>query len=59
MKYRAKVSFSGLVTMRKNEVKELTDESIIKDLLNAGYIEIASGTAEKVESPKKKTTKKK
>ena len=59
MLYRAKVSFSGLVTMRRNEVKELTEEAIIKDLLNAGYIEIASGTAEKVESPKKKTTKKK
>lgn len=52
MLYKARVSFSGLVTMHKGEVKELNDEEIIKDLLKAKYIEEVKDTV------KKKTTKK-
>lgn len=37
--YRAKVSFSGVISMRKGEVREIKDKKIVKDLLNAGYIE--------------------
>lgn len=37
--YRAKVGFSGLISMKKNEVKEIKDKKIAKDLLKAGYIE--------------------
>jgi hypothetical protein len=37
--YRAKIGFAGLVTMRKNEVREIKDKKIVKDLLKAGYIE--------------------
>ena len=37
--YRAKISFTGLVTMKKGEVKEIKDKYIVKDLLKAGYIE--------------------
>ena len=37
--YKAKVCFSGLISMRKNEVKEIKDKNIVKDLLKAGYIE--------------------
>ena len=36
--YKAVKGFSGLVTMRKNEVKEIKDKAIVKDLLKAGYI---------------------
>ena len=39
MKYRALKSFSGLITMRKGEAKEIKDKHIVEDLLNAGYIE--------------------
>ncbi len=39
MKYKAKVSFSGSVSMYVDEVKEITDVNIAKDLLKAGYIE--------------------
>ena len=39
MKYKALVGFSGIVSMAKGEVKELTDEKVINDLLNANYIE--------------------
>lgn len=39
MTYRALVSFSGLISMAMGEVREITDKSIVKDLLKAGYIE--------------------
>lgn len=39
MRYRALVGFSGIVSMAKDEVKELADEFVINDLLNANYIE--------------------
>ena len=31
--------FSGLISMRKNDVKDIKDKNIVKDLLKAGYIE--------------------
>ena len=37
--YRAKIGFSGLISMRKGQVKEINDKELIKDLLNADYIE--------------------
>ena len=37
--YKALKSFAGKVSMRKGEVKEINDKEIVKDLLNAGYIE--------------------
>lgn len=37
--YKALVSFSGLISMAVGEIREITDESIVKDLLKAGYIE--------------------
>ena len=39
MKYKALVGFSGIVSMAKGEVKELTNPAIIDDLLSANYIE--------------------
>lgn len=39
MQYRALVSFSGLISMSMGEVREIKDESIVNDLLKAGYIE--------------------
>ena len=37
--YRAKIGFSGLISMKKNEIREIKDKKIVKDLLKAGYIE--------------------
>ena len=51
--YKALVSFSGLVSMSKGQVREIEDKEIIKDLLNAGYIEEVKPIKEV------KTTKKK
>jgi hypothetical protein len=52
MKYKAKVSFSGLCSMSKGEVKEINDKYIVDDLLRAGYIE-------PIEKPKAKKPLKK
>ena len=57
MAYKALISFSGLVTMRRGEVKEISDADIAKDLLKAGYItEIKP--AEKVKAETVKEDKK-
>lgn len=37
--YKAVVSFSGLISMAEGEVREISDLTIAKDLLKAGYIE--------------------
>ena len=39
MKYKAKVNFSGAISMYVGEVREISDIDIAKDLLKAGYIE--------------------
>ena len=39
MKYRALVSFSGIISMAKGEEKEISDKELISDLLKAKYIE--------------------
>ena len=38
MKYKALTSFSGVFSMYKDEIRELTDPELIKDLTKAGYI---------------------
>ena len=45
--YRALVSFSGVISMSLNEEREITDKSLIKDLLKAGYIEEVKNTSSK------------
>ena len=39
MKFKALVSFSGILSMKKNEVREIENKIIYKDLLQAGYVE--------------------
>ena len=38
MMYRALVSFCGVVSMTMGEIGEISDPSIVTDLLKAGYI---------------------
>ena len=38
MQYLALVSFSGKITMSKGKVGEISDQSLVDDLLKAGYI---------------------
>lgn len=41
MMYKALISFTGLVSMAKGDVREISDISLANDLLKAGYIEEA------------------
>lgn len=38
MMYKALRSFTGQVSMFKDEIKEINDEAVAKDLINSGYI---------------------
>lgn len=44
MKVKALVSFAGAVTMGKGEEREITDKTICKDLIQAGYVEEMKST---------------
>ena len=50
MKYKALVSFSGILSMAQGEVGDISDPALVKDLLKAGYItEIPDEKSEKKE----------
>ena len=59
--YKALKSFSGLVSMRKGEVREISDLSIANDLLKVKYIEefneSEKASVKKTRSPKRKEKK--
>ena len=55
-KYKAKVTFSGVMSMYAGEVKEIADVNIVKDLINAGYVEEIK-PADKVKTTPKKGDK--
>ena len=38
MRYKALVSFTGTVSMAQGEVGEISDSSVVDDLVRAGYI---------------------
>lgn len=56
--YIAKRGFSGAIIMRKGEVREIKDKNIIKDLMNAGYIEEYKASTPKELKEEIKTLKK-
>ena len=56
--YKAKKSFSGIISMKKGETKDLKDAFVIKDLLNAGYIEEIEEEAKKIETEVKQEVEK-
>lgn len=53
MRYMATVSFSGAISMSKGKVGEISDQTLVDDLLNAGYI-IPYEATNKEEKPKRK-----
>ena len=55
--YKALVSFTGKVRMKKNEVKHIADEAIAKDLVRCGYVEALEKKEEKPASAEKKEEK--
>ena len=63
MAYKATISFSGRkISMKKGDVRDITDEALAKDLLNAGYVielEESKPLESKPEASKPKTSSKK
>ena len=57
MTYKALVSFAGAVSMGCGEVREISNEEIVKDLLRAGYIEAVETVKAPAKQPKKKAVK--
>jgi hypothetical protein len=55
--YKALTSFSGLVSMRKGEVRDISDLAIVEDLTKAGYIEPVVSEKTKAKKETKKTPK--
>ena len=60
MLYLATVSFSGQITMTKGKIAEISNPSLVSDLLKAGYIIPYEATDKKVveEKPAPKTKRK-
>lgn len=57
MLYKACVSFSGQISMAGGEVREISDQTLVNDLLKAGYI--TEHKEDKVsDKPEKKTKRK-
>lgn len=54
MLVRAKVNFSGKISMSAGDVKDIKDQYILNDLIRAGYIEPEAREAEIVEKPARK-----
>lgn len=54
-KVKAKVSFAGVVTMGIGEVRDITDKAIVKDLVQAGYVEEIKTSSTTKASAKNKT----
>ena len=52
MVYRATRSFTGRITMIKGEVREISDEILVKDLLRCGYVVPAETKKPKDVEPK-------
>lgn len=59
MAYKALKSFSGIVSMKKGETKEIKDQEVVKDLLQAGYIEEVGGEKPKTSKSSAKPAKNK
>lgn len=57
--YKATRSFSGIVSMKKGDVREIKDDEVAKDLLRAGYVtELADESKPKATASSKKASKK-
>lgn len=56
MKIKAMVSFCGVLSMSKGEIRDYSVEPVVSDLMEAGYIrEISEKTAEKTKPDLQKT----
>ena len=59
MGYMATTSFSGIISMHKGEVREISDSSLVEDLTKAGYIIPFEATDKPKKDDSTKTTTRK
>lgn len=58
MKVEAVISFCGVLSMAKGEVREYSNEAVLADLISAGYVkEIKEETEPKKGTPKRSVKK--
>lgn len=57
MAYKATRSFSGIISMKKGDVREINDVEVAKDLLRAGYV-MELEESKPVKTSSKKSSKK-
>ena len=51
MKVKATVSFSGTVTMAKDDIKDIKEGPVLNDLLKAGYVVKTEKDTKKTSDP--------
>ena len=56
--YKATKSFSGIISMKKGDEREIKDEAVAMDLLRAGYVIGLESDAKPKTSASKKSSKK-
>lgn len=57
--YKANKSFSGVISMKRGDVREIKDVEVAKDLIRAGYVsELADESKPKTTASSKKASKK-
>ena len=57
MKVKATVSFSGTVTMAKDDIKDIKEGPVLNDLLKAGYVVKVEDSSDKTEETKDSSDK--
>ncbi len=57
--YKANKSFSGVINMKKGEVKEIADKALADELVKIGYVENLEKEVKESKPAAKRTTKKK
>ena len=57
MAYKATKSFSGVISMKKGDVRDITNEEVAKDLLRAGYVIELEESKPKTSASKKSSKK--
>ncbi len=57
MKVKAKVGFSGVISMSVGQVGEIEDKELLSDLIQAGYVEEVKAEKADKPAPKRKAVK--
>lgn len=59
MRVRAKISFAGTECMTAGEVRDITDNAVLSDLLRSGFVEAAEKESEDNENKRSNSRRRK